>query len=313
MFHIILNASSGSSDTSSQREVIEGVLAASGCAYDLTVLERGGKLDEAARQAVAKARRDGGAVVAAGGDGTISTVAGVVLGSGCPFGVLPQGTFNYFGRTHGIPEDLEEATRALLTAEPRPVQVGRLNDRVFLVNASVGLYPTLLEQREHDKRRFGRSRFVAVLSAIRTLLGFRKQLSIQFERDGKPASAKISTLFVGNSTLQMEQAGIGTMKAALEQGRLAAIAPKAVGKLALLGLMLRGALGQLGDAEELISFSFKRMTVRQRSWYGKGKVKVAIDGEVLKLSPPLQFEVIEDQLLLLTPRGQTPGFEQLIS
>jgi diacylglycerol kinase family enzyme len=301
MFSIILNASSGSSDTEAQRQVIESVLTEAGRAYELTVVERGGKLDAIARDVVARARQNGAVVVAAGGDGTISTVARAVVGSGCQFGVLPQGTFNYFARTHGIPQELEEATRALLRARVQPVQVGRLNDRVFLVNASVGLYPTLLEQREQDKRRFGRSRVVAILSAIKTLLGFRKQLSIQFERDGKPASAKISTLFVGNNVLQMEQTGIDSMKTALESGRLAAIAPKAVGKLALLGLMLRGALGQLGQAEELISFSFKRMTVRQRSWYGKGKVKVAIDGEVMKLSPTLQFEVLEDQLLLLVP------------
>lgn len=301
MFYILLNASSGHADTEAQRQVIEEVLSEAGQPYELTVLERGANLDAAARQLVDKARKTGATVVAAGGDGTISTVARAAVGSGCRFGVLPQGTFNYFGRTHGIPEDLAEATRALLTARPQPVQVGRLNDRYFLVNASVGLYPTLLEQREHDKRRFGRSRFVAALSAIKTLLGFRKQLTIQFERDGKPATARISTLFVGNNVLQMEQTGIDSMKDALEEGRLAALAPKAMGKLSLLGLMLRGAFGQLGEAEELITFSFKRMTVRQRSWYGKGKVKVAIDGEVLKLSPPLQFEVVEDQLLLLVP------------
>jgi diacylglycerol kinase family enzyme len=301
MFHIILNANSGSSDTDGQRAVIESVFTGAGRPFSLTVVGAGERLEEVAQQVLSAARASGGVVIAAGGDGTISTVAGTVVGSGCAFGVLPQGTFNYFGRTHNIPEDLEAAARALLSARVEPVQVGRLNDRVFLVNASVGLYPTLLEQREHDKRRFGRSRVVAVLSAIRTLLGFRKQLTIQFERDGRPASAKITTLFVANSRLQMEQAGIDTMKVALEQGRLAAIAPKAVGKLALLGLMLRGAIGQLGQADDLISFSFKRMTVRQRSWYGKGKVKVAIDGEVMKLSPPLQFEVIEDQLLLLVP------------
>jgi diacylglycerol kinase family enzyme len=55
--------------------------------------------------------------------------------------VLPQGTFNYFSRTHGIPLDTTDATRALLAGMIRPVQVGLLNDRVFLVNASLGLYP----------------------------------------------------------------------------------------------------------------------------------------------------------------------------
>jgi len=189
----------------------------------------------------------------------------------------------------------------LLTARPQPVQVGRLNDRIFLVNASIGLYPMLLEQRERDKRQFGRTRFVAFLSAIKTVLGFRKQLTIRLDLEDMPETIRTPTLFVGNNRLQMEQVGIEPMKLALEDGRLAAVAPRSAGKLAMLGLLLRGALGRLGDAQDLISFSFKRMTVRQAVWYRRRKVKVAVDGEVIRLAPPLEFQVIEDQLLLLVP------------
>lgn len=55
-------------------------------------------------------------------------------------GVVQQGTFNYFARTHGIPVDLADAVRHLLRAVPSPVQVAGINQRVFLVNASLGLY-----------------------------------------------------------------------------------------------------------------------------------------------------------------------------
>ena len=79
-------------------------------------------------------------------------------------GVVPQGTFNYFARTHGIPADQTEAVGLLLRAAPTPVQVARINDRVFLVNASLGLYPDLLEDREAFKARFGRSRGVAFVA-----------------------------------------------------------------------------------------------------------------------------------------------------
>ena len=53
-----------------------------------------------------------------------------------------------------------------------------------------------------------------------------------------------------------------------------------------------GALGRLGESDDIVSFSFKRMTVRQRGWYGRRKVKVAVDGEVTRMKPPLEFEVI---------------------
>ena len=61
------------------------------------------------------------------------------------------------------------------------------------------------------------------------------------------------------------------------------------------------ALGRLGESDDIVSFSFKRMTVRQRGWYGRRKVKVAVDGDVTRMKPPLEFEVIEDQLLLMMP------------
>lgn len=301
--YIVLNAGSGHAETSLQRQTIEEELTRAGRSFVLKVVEQPSQLGAIAHDMVERAKRDGGIVVAAGGDGTINAMARATLASGCPFGVLPQGTFNYFGRAHGIPEDLAEATRSLLTARLKPVQVGRLNDRIFLVNASIGLYPTLLEQRERHTRTFGRSRLVALFSGIATILGFRQQLVIGLDLNGTPETIRTSTLFVGNNPLQMEQVGIEPMKLALEEGRLVAVAPKTVGRVTLLKLMLQGALGRLGQADDLVSFSFKRMTVRQASWYRKGAVKVAIDGEVLRLKPPLAFEVIEDQLLLLVPPG----------
>ena len=141
---IVMNAGSGHNDTTATRETIERVLEQAGRAYRIHVVEDPKRLEAIARETVEEARTCGGVVVAAGGDGTINAVANAVLGSGCAFGALPQGTFNYFGRTHGIPEDIAEATRALLRARAQPVQVGLVNNRLFLVNASLGLYPPFL-------------------------------------------------------------------------------------------------------------------------------------------------------------------------
>jgi diacylglycerol kinase family enzyme len=298
-FFIILNAGSGHEETQLRRSTIEDVLRGAGRQFSLAMVDQPEQLAEVAARMVEQARATGGIVVAAGGDGTINTVAHQTLGSGCPFGVLPQGTFNYFGRTHGIPEDLGEAVRALLTARIDPVQIGRVNQRIFLVNASIGLYPTLLEEREHDKRQFGRSRVVAFFSALKTVFSAYKHLRIRLELDGQPHKLRTPTLFVGNNQLQMQQAGIEPLSAALEEGELAAIAPKPVGRWGLLGLLMRGMLGRLGDADDLTVFSFKRMTVSRV--LGRRKMKVATDGEVCHLSPPLEFQVLEGKLLLLKP------------
>ena len=144
------------------RAAIQAACAAAGRTLQLLEVRQPGQLQALARQAVQAAQADGGVVVAVGGDGTLNAVAQAVLGSGCAFGVLPQGTFNYFSRTHGIPSDTGEALRVLLTDQPQPVQVGLVNGRVFLVNASLGLYPRLLHDREAWKQQLGRHRLVAL-------------------------------------------------------------------------------------------------------------------------------------------------------
>lgn len=304
-FYIVLNAGSGSSETDERRTVIEDVLTQAGRQFRLTLVDDPAQLADIAARVATDARAAGAILVAAGGDGTINTVAREAVDKGCLFGVLPQGTFNYFGRTHHIPEDLGDAVRALLDAQVQPVQVGMVNDRIFLVNASIGLYPRMLEEREIDKKHFGRSRFVAFLSGLKTFFSSHRRLQITLELDGKEHALRTSTLFVGNNRLQMEQVGIEPLTDAVEDGKLAAIAPKSVGRLGMLGLIVRAMMGRLGQADNLVSFSFRRMTVKPRKFYGKRRVKVATDGEVTQMETPLEFRVLEGRLLLLKPAAFT--------
>lgn len=303
-FFIALNAGSGHDETEERRSTIESVLKAAGRQFRLAMIDQPDTIDEIAARLARQAADAGGVLVAAGGDGTINAVARQAINHGCAFGVLPQGTFNYFGRNHSIPEDLSEAVHALLVARLHPVQVGMVNERVFLVNASIGLYPKLLEEREVDKKQFGRSRLVAALSALKTILSPHRRLRLVLNLDGKLQRMRTATFFVGNNRLQMEQVGIPPLSAALEDGHLAAVAPRTKGKLGMLWLMLHGALGQLGrldHVEQLATFSFTRMQVKVRTLSRRRKIKVATDGEVSYMNNPLEFRVLDEQLLLLKP------------
>lgn len=275
------------------------VFEAAGREYEFLLIEDPTQIPATARRAVELAQARGGVVVAAGGDGTINAVAAAVLGSGCPFGVLPQGTFNYFGRVNAIPQETGAAAAALLGASITPVQVGQVNGKLFLVNASVGLYPQLLEDREAWKRQFGRSRFVAFLSGLATLMQAGRQLQLHIESAGQVASLRTPTLFVGNNHLQLDRVGIDARHAdAVQQGQLAAIVVKPIGNPALFGLLLRGLLGRLGEADSVDSFAFRRLTVTPK---GLKRIKVATDGEIGWMKPPLVFEVAAQSLLLLVP------------
>ncbi|MDR7295509.1 diacylglycerol kinase family enzyme [Pelomonas aquatica] len=298
---VVFNPAAGSSAEEELAPAVEAACAAAGRRCELLPVAHPRGLADAAREAVRRAHAAGGTVVAAGGDGTINGVAQQVLGSGCRFGVLPRGTFNYFARTHGIPPDLSGALRVLLAEEAMPVQVGLLNERVFLVNASLGLYPRLLEDREAWKSQLGRSRLVAFGAGIKTLLSGHRSLRLTIELQGQSRQVRTPTLFVGNNALQMEQVGLPQARA-IDAGHLAGVMLKPVGRASLLALLARGAFGQLGEADQVIHFAFRRLTVTAGA-FGSRHIKVATDGEVLRMPLPLRFEVAPQPLMLVRPPG----------
>ncbi|HVE48973.1 MAG TPA: diacylglycerol kinase family protein [Casimicrobiaceae bacterium] len=303
-FYIVLNAGSGHSDTDTTCRAIAGILNAAGRAHEILRVEDPKKIDETARLAVDKARANGGIVVAAGGDGTLNAVAQATLGSGCQFGVIPQGTFNYFGRTHGISSETTEATRSLLTARVEKVQVGLVNDRVFLVNASLGLYPQLLEDREEQKERHGRSRLVAMWAALLTIFREYRPMRVKLEHAGRTHELQTLTLFVGNNRLQLEQLGLDEAES-VEEGKLAAIILRPVPTLTLLWLAVQGALGNLAHARGVEHFASSSVMVTP-SFQRIRRLKIATDGETEWMDTPIEFRIAREPLLLLTPIDAVP-------
>ena len=301
----VINAASGSNAADAKRQLIEDALTAANRQGNL-LFASPAKLAQVARQAadLAIARRS--AVVAVGGDGTLNTVAQAAHALGCPIGVIPQGTFNYFARTHGMPDEPAIVAQQLLAWTPWPVQVAAINEHVFLVNASLGLYPDLLEDREAYKARFGRSRWVAFWAACATLLGAQRRLNMRIEQEGAVRNVRALTLFVGNNRLQLEQLGV-PQPAVLPNtpGHLTAVMLRPIKTLAMLRLMWHGAMGTLGTAEDIEHFSFDRLLVRPSLIPSRRGIKVAFDGEVTRLRAPLRFQVLAKPLYLLKPAPPT--------
>ena len=295
----VINGASGHHDANAVGATIEAGLQAAGRTGEM-LFAQPDELPQLSRRAAATAKARRSAVVAVGGDGSINAVAQAAHAETCPMGVLPMGTFNYFARTHGIPTEAGPALHAVLNSAPRPVQVGAVNDRLFLVNASLGLYPDLLDDREAYKARFGRSRWVALASVGATLLRERRQLRLRIERDGALRDVRTPTLFIGNNRLQLEQVGVH-LTSAMQAGRITAVMLRPIGSLALLWLLLRGAFGSLGEADDVESFEFERMVVMPRLARGRRLMKVAFDGEVSWMRAPLAFSVSPRPLYLLKP------------
>jgi diacylglycerol kinase family enzyme len=307
---IVLNAGSGKSDTAEVRRTIEQACEAAGRRHRIFLIDGPGRIQALAKEAVECAKAEKGIVVAAGGDGTINTVAQATLGTGCVFGVLPQGTFNYFSRANGIPAETEAALKVLLEESPREVQVGLVNDRVFLVNASMGLYAELLEEREAVKREYGRSRAIAFGAALLMLFRGHRQWDLHLDSHGERRDIRTPTLFVGNNPLQLRQVGIEEAEQLENDRQLAAVALKPAGTFGLAMLLLRGMFGRMGGADSVTSFAFETLTVEPRhssraarSTRPKkvSRVKVATDGELGWLDMPLVFRISPDPLWLIRP------------
>ena len=301
----VINSSSGALDIDAKRAVIESALESRGRKGELLTCGPG-ELPQVAREAAAAAVARGTAVIAVGGDGSLNTVVQAAHAVGCAVGVIPYGTFNYFARTHGIPTEPAAAARLLLDARPMPVQVSAINDQIFLVNASLGMYPELLQDREAYKARFGRSRGVAFLAACATLLRAQRRLRLHIEMGATARDVRTLTLFLGNNRLQLEQLGAlppDTMPGTPGEGSMAALMLRPIGTLSMIGLMLQGAMGRLGEAAGVESFEFHHMVVKPRLLPGRRDVVVAFDGEVARMRSPINIRVLDKPLYLLKDTG----------
>jgi len=303
----VINSAAGAFDLDAKRAVIEAALAAQGRTGELLIC-RPAELLHVATEAAAAAVARGTAVVAVGGDGSLNTVAQAAHAAGCAMGVIPYGTFNYFARTHGIPTDPAAAMRLLWDARPMPVQVGSINDQVFLVNASLGVYPELLQDREAYKARFGRSRWVAFVAACVTLLRAQRRLRLHIEMGATVRDVQTLTLFVGNNRLQLQQFGAepqDTVAGTPGDGSMAAVMLRPISSLSMIGLMLHGAMGKLGEAAGVEGFEFKHMVVKPTLAPGRRDVVVAFDGEVAHMRSPIDIRVLDKPLYLLKATGAT--------
>jgi diacylglycerol kinase family enzyme len=299
---VIMNAGSGHDDAQASHQSIEQAFAEAGREAELLLARSPDEIQRLAQQTVAHGRHNPRVVVAAGGDGTINAVAGAVMGSDLPFGVIPLGTFNYFARDLGIPLEPAAAARAIAEGWVKRANVATVNGHVFLNNASIGLYRRLLEQREAHKRLFGRYRFVAMLSGLITLLRHHRTYEVRLELDGEPRTVRTPMLFFGNNTLQLEQLDLDVARCT-EHGELALLVLRPMARLELMGFALRGALQGLRQAENLRCYCASRIDVH---WRAARRVKVAIDGELIECRLPLRFEVARGALKVVVPRDPAP-------
>lgn len=251
----------------------------------------GHQIQQACRQAVGEGAE---VVVAAGGDGTVSAVAGAVAGTRAALAVLPMGTLNHFAKDVGIPLDLEEAAQVALRGDVQAVDAAQVNGRVFVNNASIGLYPEAVRVRE--RHRGGGSKRLATVRAAGTVLRHVPAHHLRLAIDGHPAVRTTSFLFVGNNAYETSLAGLGS-RPSLTGGRLSVYTVRRPGRRAVLALAARALVGRLDQAHDFEAHAARELVVDCH----RPGLRVALDGELCTLETPLRFTTRPQALRVLRP------------
>jgi diacylglycerol kinase family enzyme len=232
-------------------------------------LEDGDDLQELARGSGAEV------LGLASGDGSLAAVADVAIELDVPFVCVPFGTRNHFARDLGLDRDDPVAALAAFdSGEERRVDVGRVGDRLFLNNVSLGLYALLVHRREHHRRR---REALARLRALALSVRHRGRLQ-RFTINGK--QVRVRLVLVANNDYTLDLLSLGERER-LDEGRLHLYVPHG----------LRRITWEEQNCTELeIGSPLPR-------------IRTAIDGEPVELDTPLQFRIEPRALRVLVPRS----------
>lgn len=236
-------------------------------------------------------------VVAGGGDGTINAVASVLAGSGVAFGVLPLGTLNHFAKDIGIPLELDEAVRNVAEGRRIQVDVGEVNDRVFLNNSSLGLYPDIVHEREKQQHRLGRGKWPAAAWATIAALRRFPFLSVRLTVDGAQLARRTPFVFIGNNEYSMQGLSIGARER-LDRGVLSLYVAQRPGRLGLLRFAFRAMCGRLAQERDFDVMLSKQFDIETRHAH----LRVATDGEVTVMATPLRYRIRPAALTVIVPQ-----------
>lgn len=294
---VLVNASAGKDDggNESRRATLAAAFSQHGITADIEFLpgaELRAGTERALRQAT-EGRLD--AVVVSGGDGTIRSVASVLVDTGVPLGIIPSGTFNHFAKDLKIPLSVEGAVSVIASGQSLSIDVGDVNGQIFINNSSIGVYPYLVINRER-RRKSGLPKLIAMAWAV--LRAFRyfpvRRLSIRAEDWAE--TVRSPCVFVGNNDYSLTGIAAGTREK-LDGGRLSLLVAKRQNMAGLFLLAGRAIMGILNRNRDLRVVTLASVEISSH----RKKLLVAFDGEVEAMQSPLYYKIRPGALRVLAP------------
>lgn len=290
---LVLNGASGKADGHANQDRIRDKLVPLVKEFVPYPVSNGADIPKAAQRAV---REGADVVIALGGDGTQSAVAGALAGTGSVMGVLPGGTFNYFARELQVGETLDAALETLVSGQVRAMDVGEVNGRVFLNNASFGVYPKILERREAIYKRWGRSRVAAYWSVLLTLWEMRDPMHLSVTLDGQQRDYHTPLAFVARSAYQLENMGLEGADA-VRAGKLVLFLAKGQGPRQLIAAAFRLVIGRTARGQDFDLLVADEIQIDSR----QPRRLLAFDGEKERATGPFKLRVQRAALQVIVP------------
>lgn len=279
---VIVNAGAGKGEREKARSEVAAAFAACATEAQISLAESG---EEVVQFAVRAVNGEAHTIVAAGGDGTVNAVASIVTGSGKKLGVVPLGTLNHFAKDLHLPLGTMEAVRTIVAGHTIDVDVGTVNDRIFLNNSSVGLYPSVVRERERGQR-LGHGKWPAFVWGAFTVLRRFPFLVARLTVDGAPYLSRSPFVFVGNNVYEMHGFKLGT-RARLDAGVLSLYLTQRRTRLGIVALGFRALVRMLRPGADFVSRTATELTVESRHSHAH----VSTDGEVTLVRTPLKYTI----------------------
>jgi diacylglycerol kinase family enzyme len=273
------------------RETLGAAFAAAGAAADIRLLAAG-EMAEAVEAAAAKAGR----IAVAGGDGTMACAAQALRGKDTELALLPLGTLNHLARDLNIPAEIEAAAQLAVHGKAIGIDLGSVNGHCFVNNASIGLYPKMVRERDAVRSRRNWPKWLATLPAAWDALASipHHRLRVKMEGGEKPLVTPL--LFVGNGIYSLEQGKVGC-RSTLSGGKLGIYAISHRSRAALLWFAARAIIGRADPRADFVLIGeSESLDVRAHG----AEIEIATDGEVRRMATPLRFAVQAQALRVVT-------------
>jgi len=248
---------------------------------------------------------DAHVIVAAGGDGTVTALAGALVGGDKDLAILPLGTFNAVAKDLHLPLDLPAAVAALAHGNRQLIDVAEVNGRIFMQKVVIGLIPGLAAGRELIR---GQESLAAKLAFIRhifrRLARARRMAVILDSGEGARRIERVQSLAVACDSYD-EGLGKFFSRQDLNQGTLTLYLLHHFTAGDFFRLLIGMLMGRWRDDEALSMQSVREVTIDVK----KRAINVMIDGEVEMFETPLNFRILPQALSVLVPARESEELE----